>query len=199
MAAALLQLAPVTGKIIFDGIDILKEVSLEQSRSAISMIPQTPILFSGSFRSNLDPSNRYTDDEIWMSLKKVNLECKIASFSAQLDSPIIEGGKNLSVGEKQLLCLARALLKETKLLVIDEATANVDNETDRSIQNVLKTCFKQTTILTIAHRLETILNNDKLLVLDKGKIIECGTLEKLLQMKGEFYTLLNSILEKDKD
>lgn len=192
----MLRLAPVKGKIIFDGIDILNDVSLEESRSAMSVIPQVPVLFSGTFRSNLDPSDLYTDDEIWMSLKKVQLASKISSYTEQLQSPIIEGGKNLSVGEKQLLCLARALLKNTKLLVIDEATANVDNETDKSIQNVLKTCFKNCSIVTVAHRIETILHSDKVIVLNKGKVIEFGTVKTLLQLRGEFFSLLNSLLKK---
>lgn len=167
-------------------------MELQRSRSAISVIPQDPTLFSGSYRTNLDPFDNYTDDEMWMCLDKVQLSKKVSDLKYQLDSKVTEGGKNLSVGEKQLFCLARALLRKSHILVIDEATANVDNKTDRIIQKILKNHFKTCTMITIAHRLDTIKNYDRIMVLGDGKIVECGSLSELLGKKGFFYKLVNS-------
>ncbi|CAD5112465.1 DgyrCDS1686 [Dimorphilus gyrociliatus] len=192
LIAALLRMGEVKGEIIFDGKDLISEVPINTSRSVISVIPQEPTLFSGSYRSNLDPYDMYTDDDLWNCLQRVQLSFKIANLSKQLDSEIIEGGKNLSVGEKQLICLARALLKNSHLIVIDEATANVDNDTDEGIQNILKSHFKSCSMITIAHRLDTIMHCDKILVMESGTAREFGTVEELLANRGLLYNLVNS-------
>lgn len=179
------------GEIFLDNVNILTDTSLNLSRSVISIIPQDPTLFSGSFRSNLDPFDKFSDDDLWNSLEKVQLSSKVAQLTNQLDSKVSEGGKNLSIGEKQLLCLARAILKKSQIIVIDEATANVDNETDECIQTTLKAHFKTCTMLIIAHRLNTIINSDKILVIDKGTIAEYGPPNLLLEKRGHFFNLLN--------
>lgn len=175
-----------------NNVNILKDVSLSRARSAISVIPQDPVLFSGSFRSNLDPFDAYTDDEIWISLEKVQLARKVANFNDQLNSPIIEGGKNLSIGEKQLVCLARALLKHSYLLIIDEATANVDIDTDNRVQQILRTEFKNVTRITIAHRINTIMDSDVIIFMDKGKVVEIGSVEELINENKIFANLVDS-------
>lgn len=181
----------VEGEIILDGINILKDVSLGKARSVISVIPQDPILFSGTLRSNLDPFNLYSDDDIWMCLEKVQLAHKVSNKEGQLESTITECGRNYSVGERQLICLARALLKNAHLLIIDEATANVDNETDKSIQIILREHFIDCTMITIAHRINTIMDCDRIIVMESGKIIECGHSSELLKQKGYFYQLVH--------
>ncbi|CAD5112467.1 DgyrCDS1688 [Dimorphilus gyrociliatus] len=192
LISALFRMCPVEGEIILDGVNILTDVNLQCSRSVISVIPQDPILFTGTYRSNLDPLDEYCDDDIWMSLKKVYLDKKVGNTAQQLNSTISECGRNLSVGERQLICLARALLKKCHLLIIDEATANVDNETDKCIQNILKCHFKDCTTITIAHRLSTIMDSDKIIVMDSGEVGEYGTVKELLRKEGMFFELVNS-------
>ncbi|CAD5126824.1 DgyrCDS14854 [Dimorphilus gyrociliatus] len=192
LLAALFQLTKIEGQIFLDDIDIVNNVDLSKSRSVISVIPQDPILFSGSFRSNLDPFDIYTDDEIWSSLAKVQLSQRVFNQREQLDSQIMEGGKNLSIGERQLFCLARAILKKSRILVIDEATANVDNKTDEIIQEILKSEFKKCTMITIAHRLETIKHYDRIIVMDNGQIIESGSYNDLMEKKEHLYMLAHS-------
>ncbi|CAD5124166.1 DgyrCDS12463 [Dimorphilus gyrociliatus] len=194
--SALFQLAQPEGEILFDHVNILKDVPLRKARSAISAIPQDPFLFSGSFRENLDPFEEYTDEEIWMSLNKVQMSDKLLSKYDQLESKVAEFGKNLSVGEKQLICLARALLKKSYVIVIDEGTANIDNHTDAVIQTVLRENFSECTMLVIAHRLNTIMDCDKIAVLDSGKVVEFGSASELLSKKGAFYDLVNVGLNK---
>ncbi|CAD5112466.1 DgyrCDS1687 [Dimorphilus gyrociliatus] len=192
LISALFRMCPVEGEIILDGVNILTDVNLQCSRSVISVIPQDPILFTGTYRSNLDPLDEYCDDDIWMSLKKVYLDKKVGNTAQQLNSTISECGRNLSVGERQLICLARALLKKCHLLIIDEATANVDNETDKCIQNILKCHFKDCTTITIAHRLSTIMDSDKIIVMDSGEVGEYGTVKELLRKEGMFFELVNN-------
>lgn len=188
--AALLRMCHVEGEIILDGVDILKDVPLSRARSVVSVIPQDPILFSGSLRSNLDPFDMYTDDEIWLSLEKVQLDKKINSKAEKLESFITESGKNFSVGERQLICLARALLKNSHVIVIDEATANVDNATDKKIQEVLHEHFKDSSRITVAHRLNTIMNSDRVVVMDSGRVVQYGSIPELLKGKGIFSELV---------
>ncbi|KAJ1533089.1 hypothetical protein HK096_005698, partial [Nowakowskiella sp. JEL0078] len=147
-------------------------LGLDDLRRAFAIIPQDPVLFSGTVRFNLDPFNEYEDGEIWDAINRANLKEKILENSNGLDSAVQEGGENFSVGQRQLLCLTRAMLKKPRILIMDEATANVDLETDSIIQKALREDFKDATILTIAHRLNTIIDYDRVLVLSQGEIQE---------------------------
>ncbi|KAL0880786.1 hypothetical protein ABMA27_001981 [Loxostege sticticalis] len=174
------------GKIEIDGIDI-STIGLHQLRSRITIIPQDPVLFSGTLRMNLDPFEVYTDEDIWRSLEHAHLKHFVEGLPAGLRHEISEGGENLSVGQRQLVCLARALLRKTPLLVLDEATAAVDLETDDLIQKTIRSEFASCTVLTIAHRLNTIMDSTKVMVLDKGQLVEYAPPNQLLQDKNSIF------------
>lgn len=175
------------GRIVIDGHDI-SGLGLHQLRSQLTILPQDPVLFSGDLRMNLDPLQQYDDNVIWRSLELAHLKDFVQSLPKQLDYECGEGGQNLSVGQRQLVCLARALLRKTNILILDEATAAVDLETDELIQATIRQEFAECTILTIAHRLNTILDSDRVIVLDTGKIAEIGPPSDLLKdKKGLFY------------
>uniref|UniRef100_A0A8C8ZV65 Multidrug resistance-associated protein 1 n=1 Tax=Prolemur simus TaxID=1328070 RepID=A0A8C8ZV65_PROSS len=176
------------GEIVIDDVNIAK-IGLHNLRVKITIIPQDPVLFSGSLRMNLDPFSQYSDEEVWTSLELAHLKGFVSSLPDKLDHECAEGGENLSVGQRQLLCLARALLRKTKILVLDEATAAVDLETDDLIQSTIRTQFEDCTVLTIAHRLNTIMDYTRVIVLDKGEIRECGAPSDLLQQRGLFYSM----------
>ncbi|XP_064218525.1 multidrug resistance-associated protein 1 isoform X2 [Aotus nancymaae] len=176
------------GEIIIDDINIAK-IGLHNLRFKITIIPQDPILFSGSLRMNLDPFSQYSDEEVWTSLELAHLKDFVSALPDKLDHECAEGGENLSVGQRQLVCLARALLRKTKILVLDEATAAVDLETDDLIQSTIRTQFEGCTVLTIAHRLNTIMDYTRVIVLDKGEIQEYGAPSDLLQQRGLFYSM----------
>ncbi|XP_065356725.1 multidrug resistance-associated protein 1 isoform X5 [Calliphora vicina] len=178
-----------SGRILIDDIDIAT-LGLHMLRSRLTIIPQDPVLFSGSLRINLDPFEVKSDAEIWKALELSHLKVFVKSLPAGLNHEISEGGDNLSVGQRQLVCLARALLRKTKVLVLDEATAAVDLETDDLIQKTIRSEFKDCTVLTIAHRLNTILDSDKVIVLDKGEISEFDSPENLLNnSQSAFYSM----------
>ena len=158
------------GQILIDDIDISR-IPLSQLRSQLSIIPQQPILFSGTLRYNLDPFNRYTDEQCWSVLEAVHMKSAINESPDGLLFTVAESGCNLSAGECQLICIARALLKKSKILLIDEATANVDRETDDLIQRVIGEEFQDRTVLSIAHRLSTVAACDRFLVLDQGRVV----------------------------
>lgn len=174
------------GSIVIDGVDI-SEIGLYDLRSKITIIPQDPVLFAGDLRMNLDPFDNYTDDEIWDALRHSHLDKFVSGLPDGLMHQCSEGGENLSVGQRQLICLARALLRKTKILVLDEATAAVDLETDDLIQATIRTEFEDCTILTIAHRLNTIMDNTRVLVLDAGEVREYDSPTNLLEKGGVFY------------
>jgi ATP-binding cassette subfamily C (CFTR/MRP) protein 1 len=150
---------------VIDGINI-SDIGLHQLRSRLTIIPQDPVLFSGTIRTNLDPFNVYSNEELWNSLELSHLESFVKSLDLGLEHKVFEGGENLSVGQRQLICLARALLRNTKVLILDEATAAVDLETDSLIQSTIRKAFSDCTVLTIAHRLNTILDSNRVLVLN---------------------------------
>ncbi|CAF2103986.1 unnamed protein product [Rotaria magnacalcarata] len=180
----------VGGQIVIDNIDIAS-IGLDDLRRRISIIPQDPILFTGTMRSNLDPFNDYSDAEIWCALEQVQLKTLVADGMPNgLHSMVSEGGSNLSVGQKQLVCLARAILKMSKILVIDEATANVDNATDELIQRAIREKFKHCTVLTVAHRLRTVIDSDRILVLGNGSVLEFDTPSDLLSNSTSHFTSL---------
>ncbi|CRL02706.1 CLUMA_CG015844, isoform A [Clunio marinus] len=174
------------GKIIIDDINIA-EIGLHSLRSRLTIIPQDPVLFSGNLRMNVDPFNVYSDDAIWTALEQSHLKLFVKGLSDGLDYKISEGGENLSVGQRQLVCLARALLRKTKVLILDEATAAIDLETDELIQKTIRTQFTDCTILTIAHRLNTIMDSDRVIVLDQGKIAEYDSPKNLLENKDSIF------------
>lgn len=177
------------GSILIDGHDISK-LGLHALRSRLTIIPQDPVLFSGTLRLNLDPFEHNSDEEVWTALEHAHLKSFVKGLNAGLNHEITEGGENLSVGQRQLVCLARALLRKTKVLILDEATAAVDLETDDLIQNTIRTEFSDCTVLTIAHRLNTIMDSDKVIVLDKGQIAEFAAPSELLQnKKSAFYSM----------
>ncbi|XP_060116445.1 multidrug resistance-associated protein 1-like isoform X2 [Heteronotia binoei] len=176
------------GEILIDGINIAK-IGLHDLRFRVTIIPQDPVLFSGSLRMNLDPFDQYSDEDVWMSLELAHLKNFVSTLPDKLNHECSEGGENLSVGQRQLVCLARALLRKSKILVLDEATAAVDLETDDLIQSTIRTQFEGCTVLTIAHRLNTIMDYTRVIVLDKGEIVECDSPASLIQKKGIFYSM----------
>jgi ABC-type multidrug transport system fused ATPase/permease subunit len=171
LAALFRTLEATNGSIVIDGVDI-STLGLNVLRSSISIIPQEPTLFIGTIRYNLDPFEQHTDEDLWHVLELVKLKGFIHELEGKLDAPISENGSNISVGQRQMLCMARALLRNTKILLLDEATASVDVETDALLQLMVREHFKDCTVLTIAHRLNTIMDSTRIMVLDQGRLVE---------------------------
>ncbi|KAL1426047.1 hypothetical protein MTO96_018596 [Rhipicephalus appendiculatus] len=177
---------PAQGTILIDGVDVTK-IGLHDLRSKLTIIPQDPVLFSGTVRTNLDPFKSKSDEDIWAALELSHLKNFISGLDRGLEHEVQEGGENLSVGQRQLLCLARALLRKSKVLVLDEATAAVDMETDSLIQQTIRREFAGSTILTIAHRLNTIMDYDRILVLEQGRVAEFDTPANLLSAENSIF------------
>ncbi|KAJ2275858.1 Multidrug resistance-associated protein 1, partial [Coemansia sp. RSA 370] len=208
--AIMRMVEPAAGKIIIDGVDIAT-IGLHDLRSRISIIPQDPTLFEGTMRDNLDPMDEYTDDEVWAAIRTIRIEGLLEKPTEKyIENPrddkmgvwvegvglnmwVKYGGTNFSVGERQLISLCRALLWKRKILVLDEATANIDNKTDQLIQAVLRDEFKDCTVLTIAHRLNTVMDCDRILVMDQGSVAEFDTPKNLLARDGPFTRLVASM------
>lgn len=189
LLVSLLRIVELTeGEILIDGFN-LRNLSLKELREQIAIIPQEPVLFVGTIRSNLDPFNKCLDQDIWDALKSVDLMDTIQNLDDKLDSMVIENGKNFSLGQRQLFCIARAVLSKTKILVLDEATAAIDMQTDQLIQKALKLNFADLTVLTIAHRLNTIIECDKILVMEGGLVMEFDSPFNLLEQKSHFFNL----------
>ncbi|XP_016974443.1 probable multidrug resistance-associated protein lethal(2)03659 [Drosophila rhopaloa] len=188
---ALFRLSYNDGSMVIDSRDIAG-MGLHDLRSKISIIPQEPVLFSGTMRYNLDPFEQYPDDKLWEALEEVHLKEEVSELPKGLESMIAEGGANYSVGQRQLVCLARAILRENRILVMDEATANVDPQTDALIQSTIRKKFRDCTVLTIAHRLNTIIDSDKVMVLDAGNLVEFGSPYELLtqSLRKIFYGMV---------
>lgn len=176
------------GRILLDDVDI-STIGLHDLRNSLTIIPQDPVLFSGTLRMNLDPFDRFGDEDIWRVLELSHLKDYVAGLQEKLQHEIAEGGENLSVGQRQLLCLARALLRKSRILILDEATAAVDLETDNLIQNTIREEFSHCTVLTIAHRLHSIMDSSRVMVLDAGKIVEFDSPSNLLSKQGHFYAM----------
>lgn len=180
---------PDNGSIKIDGLDISK-IGLFDLRGRLAIIPQDPAMFEGTLRDNLDPRHAHGDMELWSVLEHARLKDHIASMEGQLDARIQEGGSNLSQGQRQLVSLARALLTPSNILVLDEATAAVDVETDALLQRTLRSSvFSDRTIITIAHRINTIIDSDRIIVLDQGRVAEFDTPAELVKQRGKFYDL----------
>ncbi|XP_067433255.1 ATP-binding cassette sub-family C member 3 isoform X2 [Thunnus thynnus] len=179
-------LEAAAGEIAIDEVKI-SEIGLHDLRSKLTIIPQEPVLFSGTLRMNLDPFEKYSDEEVWKALEHSHLHKFVSNQQAKLELECSEGGENLSVGQRQLVCLARALLRKTRILILDEATAAIDLETDDLIQSTIRTQFEDCTVFTIAHRLNTIMDYTRVLVLDKGQIAEFDTPTNLISQRGIFY------------
>ncbi|KAI8911120.1 P-loop containing nucleoside triphosphate hydrolase protein [Gorgonomyces haynaldii] len=177
------------GTILIDGVDISR-LGVGQLRSRLTIIPQDPVLFSGSIRENLDPFGVHTDEALWDALEKACLKPTIGKFAEGLDYTVLQNGENFSVGQRQLICLARALLRKTNILIMDEATAAIDVETDASIQKIVRSEMKDCTVLTIAHRINTVIDSDRILVMDQGRVVEFDAPQQLLKnKKSMFYSL----------
>ncbi|OAD56496.1 Multidrug resistance-associated protein 4 [Eufriesea mexicana] len=186
LISALFRLTKLEGAIYIDKLDT-KQIGLHELRKKISIIPQEPVLFSATLRDNLDPFHNFDDATLWAALEDVELKSSVSS----LDYNVEQGGTNFSVGQRQLLCLARAILRNNKILLLDEATANVDPTTDALIQKTIRQKFKNCTVLTIAHRLNTIMDSDKVLVMDHGKVVEFDHPYILLKNEqGHFTSML---------
>lgn len=187
--ALLRMLRASQGRILIDSVDIAG-VPLRKLRRSITVIPQDPSLVRGTLRMNLDPTNSHSDREIWQCLEKAHLAKVVSSDPRGLLMETADGGSNLSVGQRQLVCLARALLRGTKVLLLDEATSQMDGDTDQLIQVALRDAFAQCTLFTIAHRIHTVLDYDRILVLDDGKVKEFDTVPHLLSDKSSmFYSM----------
>ncbi|XP_058074506.1 ABC transporter C family member 3-like isoform X2 [Magnolia sinica] len=180
---------PVAGKILIDGLDI-STIGLHDLRSRLSIIPQDPTMFEGTVRSNLDPLEEYTDEQIWEALDRCQLGDEVRRKEGKLDSIVVENGENWSMGQRQLVCLGRVILKKSKVLVLDEATASVDTATDNLIQQTLRQQFFGCTVITIAHRITSVLDSDMVLLLDNGLIVEYDSPKKLLENKSSSFSRL---------
>ncbi|MED6244508.1 hypothetical protein ATANTOWER_013762, partial [Ataeniobius toweri] len=180
LAVALFRLVELSaGSIIIDGINIA-QIGLDDLRSKLAIIPQEPVLFIGTVRSNLDPWDQYSDLQIWEALEKTHIKEMVSQLPHSIHSEVTESGENFSVGERQLLCVARALLRNSKILILDEATAAIDTETDRLIQETIRSAFGSCTTLIIAHRLNTVMSCSRVMVLDNGQILEFDSPAALL-------------------
>ncbi|KAK7582455.1 hypothetical protein V9T40_013900 [Parthenolecanium corni] len=191
LIAALFRLTEIDGKIKIDGIDV-STLPLYDFRKRISVIPQEPVLFSGTVRTNLDPFDEYSDGDLWHALQEVQLVDVFRNSTQGLNSEVSDGGSNFSVGQKQLLCLARAIIRNNKILILDEATANVDSQTDALIQTVIREKFRECTVLTIAHRLNSVMDSDRILVMDSGVCVEFDQPFRLLQNENGIFNKMVS-------
>ncbi|XP_071734211.1 ABC transporter C family member 8-like [Rutidosis leptorrhynchoides] len=180
---------PDSGKILIDGLDICS-IGLKDLRMKLSVIPQEPTLFRGSIRTNLDPLGLHSDDEIWEALEKCQLKRTIRSLPNLLDSSVSDEGENWSAGQRQLFCLGRVLLRRNKILVLDEATASIDSATDAILQRIIRAEFSNCTVITVAHRVPTVIDSDKVMVLSFGQMVEYDEPSKLMETDSFFSKLV---------
>ena len=180
IVAALLRMPEAKGVITIDGVNIAT-INLQDSRRCVSVLSQKPVLFSGPLRKNLDPLTKHKDTDLWRVLEEVQLKTLVDHLKGHLDYEVSEGGGNFSVGERQLLCLARVLLEQNKVLVLDEPTAHVDPSTEQTIQTTVRDQLRESTVITVAHRLNTIRDCDKILVMEGGTAVEFDSYEELMR------------------
>lgn len=188
---ALFRLARTDGSITIDGVDTAT-VTLHRLRSSIAIIPQEAVLFSGTIRSNLDPFGEHADEQLWTALEQVELRSTVAAMAGKLDCVISGDSAGFSMGQRQLMCLARAILRKNRILILDEATANVDAQTDRQIQRTIREQFGGCTVMTIAHRLQTIEDSDRVLVMDAGRVVEFDQPSVLKLTSGGYFARMYS-------
>lgn len=181
---------PDGGRILIDGLDVCS-IGLKDLRMKLSVIPQEPTLFRGSIRTNLDPLDLYSDDDIWKALDKCQLKSTINSLPNLLDSSVSDEGENWSAGQRQLFCLGRVLLKRNRILVLDEATASIDSSTDAILQRIIREEFSNCTVITVAHRVPTVIDSDMVMVLSFGKLLEYDEPSKLMETNSSFSKLVN--------
>ncbi|KAJ4954047.1 hypothetical protein NE237_030879 [Protea cynaroides] len=190
LISALFRLVePVGGRILIDGLDICS-IGLKDLRMKLSIIPQEPALFKGSIRTNLDPLGLYSDNEIWEAIEKCQLKSTVLSLPNLLDSSVSDEGENWSAGQRQLFCLGRVLLKRNRILVLDEATASIDSATDAVVQRVIRQEFSSCTVVTVAHRVPTVIDSDMVMVLSYGKLVEFDEPSKLMEVNSYFSKLV---------
>ncbi|XP_073299207.1 ABC transporter C family member 14-like [Primulina huaijiensis] len=189
---------PSGGRIIIDDIDI-SALGLHDLRSRFGIIPQEPVLFEGTVRRNIDPTGLYSDDEIWKSLERCQLKDVVAEKPEKLDSAVVDNGENWSVGQRQLLCLGRVMLKRNRLLFMDEATASVDSYTDGVIQKIIREDFVSCTIISIAHRIPTVMDCDRVLVIDAGRVKEFDKPSHLLERPSLFGALVQEYANRSSE
>ncbi|KAG9492341.1 hypothetical protein GDO78_000707 [Eleutherodactylus coqui] len=196
LAMTLFRLVELSGGTIsIDNVQIDK-IGLLDLRKKLSIIPQEPVLFVGSVRWNLDPLNQYTDEEVWNALEKTHMKQRVEQLHGKLYAVVTENGGNFSVGERQLLCMARALLRNSQILLLDEATAAIDNDTDVLIQETIKDAFSECTVLIIAHRLNTVFHCDRIMVMDHGKITEFDRPSVLLSKENSTFHAMAAAAER---
>eukprot|EP00250_Pteridium_aquilinum_P016152 c22966_g1_i1 orf=444-4313(+) len=189
---------PAGGSILFDDVDI-SSVGLHDLRSRLGIIPQDPVLFEGTVRTNMDPLNVHTDQEIWEGLRKCQLADIVETRAGKLDAIVVDNGENWSVGQRQLLCLGRALLKRSHILFLDEATASVDAQTDAVLQKIIREEFKTSTVISIAHRIPTVMDGDMVMVLEAGLLKEYDSPARLLEHSSSlFAALVNEYTERSR-
>lgn len=186
---ALFRFAHIDGYIDIDGVDIMS-VDLTQLRRSITIIAQESILFSGTVRDNMDPLREYSDADVWNALEEVELKHLISRNKDGLAAIVTNGGANFSLGQRQLFCLARAVLRPNKIVILDEATANIDDQTDKIVQRMISEKFANSTVLAITHRIHSVMNYDKILVMDAGRAVEYDSPNNLVHKNDGFFNSL---------
>ncbi|KAJ3277820.1 hypothetical protein HDU79_002121 [Rhizoclosmatium sp. JEL0117] len=189
MTALFRIVEPTKGTVLIDGVDVSR-VGLNALRSRLQIIPQDPVLFTGTIRSNIDVEGKFSDQQIWEALEFVGLKDYVSELTEKLDAPVAERGENLSVGQRQLMMLASAICHRPKILIMDEASSAVDQAADLLIQSSIHTHFKETTVISIAHRINTIASFDRIMVLDAGKLVEYDSPGNLLKQPESIFKSL---------
>ena len=190
--AALMRMPEAVGDIFIDNVNI-KDITLRESRRAITVLGQNPALFSGTVRQNLDLMEQFEDAELWRALEQVQLKSLVENLQGQLNHELLEHGANFSVGERQLMCLARVLLQQKKIVILDEPTAHVDPDTEQTIWNIVDEKLKNSTVITVAHRLNTIRDCDKILVLKSGEVERFDSFDVPVNRKGGILSKMDHV------
>ena len=194
LVAALMRMPEAGGDIMIDNVSI-RDINLKKSRRAITILGQNPALFGGSLRQNLDLMEEFQDAELWRALEQVQLKNLVENLEGQLEHELLEQGSNFSIGERQLICLARALLQQKKIVILDEPTAHVDPDTEQMIWKLVREELNDSTVITIAHRLNTIRDCDKILVLRSSQVDGFDSFDVLMNRKGGMLSKMDNIIK----